>query len=340
MDGQHEAADGAAAALSFYLEPLAPILALEGVTDLVVNRPGEIGVERNGGWHWHEDKRLDMTWLESLSNRIANFNRQKISDETPTCSASLPGGERVQIVRPPAVVNGQFSFTIRKPPNRVWSTIELEGNGLFAAVNKAVSVAGEERLEELYQAGNWRKFLEVAVAARKNIVISGATGSGKTSLARSLMCHIQSSDRIITGEDTHELVDLPLRNLVHMLYPKDVEQAVAQVRPKTLMEAALRMRPDRVLFPELRDGTAYYFLRSVASGHPGVITTIHANSCRMAWEVLTLLVRESEGGADLERDDIRGLLKQAVDIVVQVHRLADGSRRVTEIEFNRLTAAG
>jgi type IV secretion system protein VirB11 len=118
-----------------------------------------------------------------------------------------------------------------------------------------------------------------------------------------------------------------------MIYPKDMGQAVAQVGPKNLMEAALRMRPDRVIFPELRDGTAYYFLRAVASGHPGVITTVHANDCRMAWEVLTLLVRESEGGADLDREDIRGLLKQTVDVVVQIEKTSAG-RRVTEVEFN------
>jgi len=164
-------------------------------------------------------------------------------------------------------------------------------------------------------------------------VISGAPGSGKTSLARALMCHIQPDDRLITGEDTHELVNLPHRNIVNMIYPKDRGQAVAQVGPKNLMEAALRMRPDRVIFPELRDGTAYYFLRAVASGHPGVITTVHANDCRMAWEVLTLLVRESEGGADLDREDIRGLLKQTVDVVVQIEKTPVG-RRVTEVEFN------
>jgi type IV secretion system protein VirB11 len=242
------------------------------------------------------------------------------------------------LVRPPCVVTGQFSLTIRKPPTRIWSSLELEEKGLFAAVAMGKSSNDDDELRYLLQRGRWRKFLKLAVQRRKNIVISGATGSGKTSLARALMCHIQPDDRLITGEDTHELVNLPHRNIVNMIYPKDMGQAVAQVGPKNLMEAALRMRPDRVIFPELRDGTAYYFLRAVASGHPGVITTIHANDCRMAWEVLTLLVRESEGGADLDREDIRGLLKQTVDVVVQIEKTSAG-RRVTEVEFNDMGSA-
>ena len=325
--------DGAASALRFFLEPLTPLLAREGVTDLVVNKPGEIGLEQDDVWHWSEDKRLDREWLESLFNRLAHYARQTIDEHNPVCSVALPNGERAQLVRPPCVVTGQFSLTIRKPPTRIWSSLELEEKGLFAAVANGKSTNDEDELRDLLKRGRWRKFLKLAVKGRKNIVISGATGSGKTSLARALMCHIQPDDRLITGEDTHELVNLPHRNIVNMIYPKDRGQAVAQVGPKNLMEAALRMRPDRVIFPELRDGTAYYFLRAVASGHPGVITTVHANDCRMAWEVLTLLVRESEGGADLDREDIRGLLKQTVDVVVQIEKTSAG-RRVTEVEFN------
>jgi type IV secretion system protein VirB11 len=331
--------DSALAALKFTMAPLCAPMSAEGVTDLVVNRPGEIGIERNGRWEWSEDRRLDLPWLEALAMQVASYNRQTINAENPTCSATLPTGERVQIVRAPAVVAGQCSITIRKPPIRLWSTLELEENGLFALVNRREARATDEELRALYERGRWRKFLKLAVKARKNIVISGATGSGKTSLARALMAHVQETDRLITGEDTHELVNLPHRNVVNLLYPKDAGQAVAQVWPKTLMEAALRMRPDRVIFPELRDGTAYYFLRSVASGHPGVVTTIHANNCRMAWEVLTLLVRESDGGADLEREDIRGLLRQTVDIVVQIKRVGD-RRLVTEIQINDTSVTG
>jgi len=167
--------------LRFFLEPLTPLLAREGVTDLVVNKPGEIGIELDDVWHWSEDKRLDREWLESLFNRLAHYARQTIDEHNPVCSVALPNGERAQLVRPPCVVTGQFSLTIRKPPTRIWSSLELEGKGLFAAVANGKSTNDEDELRDLLKRGRWRKFLKMAVKGRKNIVISGATGSGKTS---------------------------------------------------------------------------------------------------------------------------------------------------------------
>ena len=329
-----KAADGAEASLRHYLEPIAPLLAVEGVTDLVINRPGEVGIEVAGKWEWHKDERLTLPYLESLARQIAHHNRQDIKNEWPLCSAVMPGGERIQIVMAPAVLPERISLTVRKPPSRILATEELENLGLFEETRPARPVLSplQERLVKLHAASQWREFLEEAVKARLNIVISGATGSGKTTLARALLNRIPEHERVVTGEDTHELEGLKLRNLVHMIYPKDAAQAQSKIRPKELMEAALRMRPDRVIFPELRDGAAYYFLRSVASGHPGVITTIHANTCAMAWETLTLLVRESEGACDLDRQDIKGLLRQTVDVIVQTKRV--GSRyQVVEIEY-------
>lgn len=329
--------DGAVASLRYHLGPIARLIDQAGVTDLVVNRPGEVGVERHGHWHWHDVPELTLGWLESLGRQLAHHSKQEITKPWPLCSAILPDGERAQIVMAPALLADRISITIRKPPSHILATDELEQLGLFEETRPAAKglSATQQHLVDLHSSGQWRVFLEEAVRARLNIVISGATGSGKTTLARALMQRIPDDERVITGEDTHELVGLRQRNLVHMLYPKDAGQAQSKVRPKDLMEAALRMRPDRVIFPELRDGTAYYFLRSVASGHPGVITTIHANSAAMAWETLTLLVRESEGAGDLEREDIKGLLRQTVDVVVQMQRV--GNRyRVVEIEYTPL----
>jgi type IV secretion system protein VirB11 len=325
--------DSAAEALRKLLAPLLPHLEREGVTDLVVNRPGEIGVEVRGQWEWHEEPRLDLRTLEAICRGLAGHARQEINERLPICSAVLPDGQRVQLLIPPATLPGRISMTIRKPPHKIWSTDELEEQGFFSAIGANSVVTDNGALVELHSAGQWREFFELAVRLSRNIVISGATGSAKTSFARALMCHIPDHERLITGEDTHELVALPQRNLVHLLYPQNRSQAVAQIGARELMTAALRMRPDRVIFPELRDGTAYYFLRSVASGHPGVITTVHANSCDMAWEVLTLLVRESQGAEGLDRQDIKGLLRQAVDIVVQLKWTPAGPR-VLQVELN------
>jgi type IV secretion system protein VirB11 len=121
---------------------------------------------------------------------------------------------------------------------------------------------------------------------------------------------------------------------VHMLYAKD-GQGLAHITAKQLLESALRMRPDRILLQELRDGTAFFYLRNVNSGHPGSITTIHADSAALAFEQLTLLVKESEGGRDLGRDDVRSLLHLLVDIVVQMKRI-DGRFRITEVWYEPL----
>lgn len=188
----------------------------------------------------------------------------------------------------------------------------------------------DQRLSELYRAGAYKQFLREAVLARKNIIISGATGSGKTTLSKALIQYIPDTERIISIEDTPELV-IPQPNHVRLFYSKG-SQGTAKIGAKDLLESCLRMRPDRILLQELRDGTAFYYIRNVNSGHPGSITTVHADSARLAFEQLTLLVKESEGGGDLERHDIREMLTIAIDIVVQCKRV-DGRFRVTEIYF-------
>lgn len=180
----------------------------------------------------------------------------------------------------------------------------------------------------LKRSGDWPAFFKLAVVSRRNILVSGATGSGKTTFAKGLVEAIPDHERLLTIEDTRELV-VPHRNVVHLTYSKE-GQGLAQVTAKSLLESALRMRPDRILLQELRDGTAFFYLRNVNSGHPGSITTVHADSASLAFEQLTLLVRESDGGRDLPREDIRALLHLLVDIVVQM-RKTDGRFRVTEV---------
>lgn len=327
------------AVLDHHLEPVLPLLGDAGVTELVVNRPHEIGIETVGGWRWVDSPKLDADWLMTLARSAAAVTRQDITDENPICSTVLPGGERVQIIIPPVVPAGTVSFTIRKPAVTDKSIDDYAADGLFKATRITSSGLNDvdRKLLALRDVGAWPEFFRLAVAARKNILISGATGSGKTSFAKSLVQLIPPQERILTIEDTRELV-VPHRNTVHMIYAKD-GQGLARVGPKDLIESALRMRPDRVLLQELRDGSAFFYLRNVNSGHPGSITTIHANSPAAAYEQLTLLVKESEGGRDLARDDVKGLLHALVDIVVQMRRFepADGEDaryRMTEVYFD------
>lgn len=319
---------GDTAVLEHYLAPLRRHLEPADVTELVVNRPGEFAVERLGGWEWHDAPDLTEAALRPLAVAAAAVTTQDVTVETPICSTVLPTGERCQIVLPPAAEH--VSLTLRKPSAVTFGMAEFVAAGLFDAVSLSTDALKPDDAELIARrnAGDWPGFFETAVRARKNILISGATGSGKTTFAKGLIQFIPDHERLITIEDARELV-VPHRNAVHLLYAKD-GQGLAHIGAKQLLECALRMRPDRILLQELRDGTAFYYLRSANSGHPGSITTIHADSSALAFEQLTLLVKESEGGRDLARDDIRSLLHLLVDIVVQMKRV-DGRFRVTEV---------
>jgi type IV secretion system protein VirB11 len=313
--------------------PLRGFLAQEGVTEVVINKPFEIGVETQSGWTWYDAPSLDYGALSAIATTAAAFTHQDVGERTPICSTILPTGERMQIVVSPTVESGTVSLTIRKPSNVTYSLQDFKEAGLFNDTAVAINAITKVEIDLLghLAAHDHTAFFDLAVKSKRNILISGATGSGKTTLAKGLIGLIPQDERLITIEDTRELM-MPHRNVVHMTYSKD-GQGTASVTAKQLLESALRMRPDRILLAELRDGTAYHYLRNVNSGHPGSITTVHADSARLAFEQLTLLVKESEGGSDLARDDIRAMLTALVDIVVQIKK-TDIGFRVTEIYYD------
>ncbi|WP_408914499.1 P-type DNA transfer ATPase VirB11 [Brucella pseudogrignonensis] len=325
------------------LAPLERFLNDKSLFEIVINKPGEVLTEGMGGWQSHEVPELNYERLISLSRTIASFSHQAVDDRNPILSATLPGNERIQIVIPPATPTGTVSVTIRKPSTATFSLDELEDKGLFSITENIGS--GFRRKPEdavrlpcpdlalftLLRSGDHVGFLREAVRRKQNILISGATGSGKTTLSKALIAEIPHDERILTIEDTPELV-IPHQNCVRLYYSKG-GQGKARVGAKDLLESGLRMRPDRILLQELRDGTAFYYVRNVNSGHPGSITTVHASSAMLAIEQMTLLVKESEGGQDLARDDIRSLLFTLVDVIIQCKRV-EGKFRVTEIYFD------
>jgi type IV secretion system protein VirB11 len=313
--------------------PLRKYLDDANVTELVINAPGEVGIERRGGWTWEIEPTLDFKNLMAMATAAAAYTAQDINREHPIVSTIFPTGERVQIIVPPVVPDETVSITVRKPSAVTLTLADFEEAGLFKhtrIAEKAVTVS-ELNLLALLRDRRHVDFLKAAVEARLNILISGATGSGKTTLSKGLIQLIPPNERLLTIEDTRELI-VPHKNVVHLLYAKD-GQGTANVTAKHLLESALRMRPDRILLQELRDGTAFFYLRNVSSGHPGSITTIHADSANLAFEQLTLLIKESEGGSDLARNDIRALLRMLVDVVVQTKKV-DGEFSVTEIYYD------
>lgn len=314
------------------LSPLSRFLKDASLYEIVINRPEEVLTEGPEGWQSHELPELGFDKLMRLARAVASYSNQAIDESRPILSATLPDEERIQIVVPPATTKGTVSITIRKPSAVTLTLDDLEGAGLFSkatAVSTGVA-SWDKKLIDLYEAANYATFLHQAVLARKNIIISGATGSGKTTLSKALIRHIPELERIISIEDTPELV-ISQPNHVRLFYSKG-GQGLAKIGVKDLLESCLRMRPDRILLQELRDGAAFYYIRNVNSGHPGSITTVHADSAQLAFEQLTLLVKESEGGRDLTRDDIRALLGAAIDVIIQCKR-SDGRFLVTEIYF-------
>ena len=305
-------------ALELNLRVLRPILGDPNVTELCINRPGEAFIETRRGWECRCLPFADFDWCRRLAKLVANSTRQRIDETTPLLSASLPTGERAQIVLPPATTAGTVAITLRRPSDEVWSIEELASRGIFRSTRRSSSEIDEteQELVRLLEARAYEAFMRLAVRSRKNILVSGPTGSGKTTWTKALIRAIPTSERLITIEDAQELVLDTHPNHVRLFYSKD-DQGLARVTPKQLLESCLRMKPDRILLAELRAEEAFDYLRNVNSGHPGSITSIHAGSCELAFEQLVLLVKQSAGGRDLARGDIKSLLYLLVDIVIQ-----------------------
>lgn len=325
------------------LLPLKPFLDRTDLFEIVVNQPGEVWTESADGWQRHDVPALDFAYLSGLARVIATFTQQSISEARPVLSAVLPGDERVQVLIPPAVTKGTVSLTIRKPSRVMFTLEELHEQGLFDQTRLVGSgfgrvgrdVTGLESVERvLVETLHYRRyvnFLRLAVKNRKNILISGGTGSGKTTLSKSLITEIDTDERILTIEDTQELL-IRQANHVRLFYSKG-GQGQAQVTAQELLAATMRMRPDRILLQEIRDGTAFDYIQNVSAGHPGTITTIHSNSASHAFQRMRLLVKQSEAGRGLEGPEVLDLLRMLVDVVIQTKRTG-GKFQVTEIYFD------
>lgn len=311
---------------------LRPLLTPE-VTELCINRPGEAFIETREGWSREHLTFADFDWCRNFAKLVGNATRQRVDEQSPLLSAALPSGERVQIVLPPAVPLGSVAITLRRPADAVWSLQELSNRGLFRSTRLAAAGPSESQvaLQALLARGAYEQFMRDAVRAKLNILCSGPTGSGKTTLSKALIREIPREERLIAIEDAAELSLDSHPNSVRLLYSKN-DQGLARVSPRQLIESCLRMRPDRILLAELRGEEALDYIRNVNSGHPGSITSVHASSAALAFEQLVLLVQQSPGGRELSRQDIKELLYRLIDVVVQFG-VQDHERVITEIWY-------
>ncbi len=317
--------------LDHYLGPLGPFLEAADVTDIYINCPGDVWVERLGGAiERSEVKALDNLVLERLARQIAAQSAQGISREHPLLSASLPDGSRVQIAIPPAT-RGEVAIAIRKYVVTDLSVDDYAAAGAFDGLTFRTGQASmQQQLHALREKGAYAELLRTAVKKRANIFISGGTSSGKTTFLNALLKDVDPVERLILIEDTPEL-KASHENMVGMIAARSA-LGEAAVSMEDLLNASLRMRPDRIILGELRGPEAFTFLRAINTGHPGSMTTIHADSPERAIEQLVLLVLES--GTHLDRASIAHYVRSSIDVYVQLGRV-DGARRITAIELRQ-----
>jgi type IV secretion system protein VirB11 len=303
------------------LAPLAQWLARADVTDIYVNRPCEIWLETIGnGPQRITVPELSGEVLARLVRQIAALSAQGVNREHPLLAANLPGGERVQAVIPPAT-RGDIAVAIRKHVSVALSLEDYRTSGEPQMMGISELSDRQERVSEQ---SDVFAMLRDAVKQRRNIMVSGGTSSGKTTFVNALIKEIPLEERLILIEDTPEL-QYPHDNAVGLIAARGA-LGEAEVSAEDLLIASLRMRPDRIILGEIRGSEAVTFLRAVNTGHPGSMSTIHADSPLRAMDQLALLVLQT--GTRMAWDEVIRYIRSSLDIIVQLRNR--GGRRDIE----------
>lgn len=322
------------AALDSYLAPMKQILEADGVNEISINRPGEVWVEKMGDMILENMPALDIDHLKSLGRLVAQATEQRISEEEPLLSATLPNGFRIQIVFPPACEQGTVVMSIRKPSVLKWTLDDYERMGMFEQTSVGETEDKNDIiLAKLLKLNRIKDFLERAIIYKKNIIISGGTSTGKTTFTNAMIRGIPHEERLLTVEDAREIDLSSHPNHAHLLASKG-GQGRANVSTQQLIEACLRLRPERIIVGELRGAEAFSFLRAINTGHPGSISTLHADTPKMATEQLKMMVMQA--GLGMTPSEIYSYIKNVVDIIVQLKRGSKGRRYISEIYFKRI----
>ena len=291
----------------FGLGPLEPLLADQTISDILVNTYSSIYIERRGKLEKTAISFKDDEHLMRVIERIVSTVGRRIDEAQPMVDARLPDGSRVNAIIPPLAIDGPV-LSIRRFGTNPLKMPTLIENG---ALTKEVAL-----------------LFEMCVRARLNIVISGGTGAGKTTLLNALSAYIPRDERIVTIEDSAEL-QLQQPHVVRLeTRPSNIEGR-GEVTQRDLVKNALRMRPDRIVIGEVRGGETIDMLQAMNTGHDGSLTTVHANSPRDALSRLETMIQMA--GMRLSDRAMRQQIASAIDVVIQVARLTDGTRRITSI---------
>lgn len=299
----------------FQLGPLEPLLKDETITEIMVNAPDRVLVERGGkivdsGVHFFDDAHI-----ERIITKIVASDNRRCDSASPMCDCKLRrrgasfDGSRVNAVWRPIAVDHP-TLDIRKFRNDLLTPEALIGMDTM-----------DEKIAD---------FLRALVEARMNIIISGGTGSGKTTLLNAVSNFIPNDQRIITIEDTAEL-NLAKDHVIRLEGRQANSEGAGLITIRQLVRNTLRMRPDRIVVGECRGAESFDMLQAMGTGHDGSLTTLHANDARRALGRLEMMMQMSEEGAGMPNRSIRQFISDAVDFIVQTRRFRDGSRRITEV---------
>jgi type IV secretion system protein VirB11 len=317
------------------LMPIRPWLDDPLVSEILMNKPEEIWVEKEGALLKYEVPDMTHAHMNRLFQLIANENNQRLSQATPLLSGSLKDGSRVQICLAPTAKYPTFS--IRRKVVRNLNLQSYADSGFYSealpfslgGIDVNILPDYEKRLIELYKKQQWDQFIKEAISHKKNIVISGGTSSGKTTYLGSCLSHIDHSDRVIILEDTREL-ETPHMNQVQLLASKG-DQGEAKVSMQDLVQCCLRLRPDRIIMGEIRGKEIMDFVSACSTGHEGSLTSIHANNPRIAFMRMTQMYKLNNVPSMTDGDILREL-KEVIDIVIQIAKTPNG-RKVQSVYY-------
>src|SRR5690242_4901598 len=287
--------------------PLHPLLMDESISDIMVNGPTNVYVERSGKLERVAVRFRDNDHIAAVAQKIAARVGRRIDESSPMVDCRLPDGSRVNIILPPLAVHSPC-ISIRKFPSRRLDITGLIENGsMTAAIGR---------------------LLEIAARSRLNVLVSGGTGSGKTTLLNAMSQFIDHNERIVTIEDAAEL-QLQQPHVISLETRPPSLEGTGQVTQRDLLVNALRMRPDRIVVGEVRSAEAFDMLQAMNTGHDGSISTVHANSTRDALTRIENMVQM--GQVNLPSRAIRSQIVAALDLIVHIERMRDGQRRIVQI---------
>lgn len=322
--------------ISSLLKPIYEFLYLDGVDEITINKPNKIWLKF--GYKWESrDISLNFEDIEQIINALCSYNSMPLSSNL---SLLMPNGERCQATLRNAVVDGYISFNVRKHSTKTYSLEELNNQGAFdnyrdVSINKSMDIIEKRKdqlsdddynLLKLKASGDYVEFLRQIVLTKKNILIAGGTGSGKTTFMRSLVREIPEYERIITIEDVHELsVSQP--NHLHLM----MGDGKGRLPPQDALKACMRLSPDRILLAEIRGNEAYEYLNSLNTGHSGGMTTVHSNGALASFDRVATLIKNSEVGRGIDLSSIMMSLNTSIEVI-----LFFKYRKLTEVYFDPL----